>query len=119
MRCGLLLELLLWALGHVTAPHAHPQHAYERTAQRAPVASIGTLRMTVHTHAARHAAAAASSIWHEAVGVPFSVLSVRYSVFVAVQYSKFLEIYFQFKTDTIVWSYRNIFSNPILFWVGE
>ena len=87
-----MLVLLLWALERVTAPHAHPQHSCARTAQRTSVASIGTLRMTAiehtehtHTHAASHAAAAAASnISHDAVGVPFFVLSFRYHRYIVL-----------------------------------
>ena len=44
---------VLWALGCVNAPHAHPHHGYARTAHRAPVASIDRPRMAAmeHTHA--------------------------------------------------------------------
>ena len=43
---------VFWVQGRVAAPHAHPQHAYARTGRRAPVESIGTLRMAATEHRA-------------------------------------------------------------------
>ena len=112
---------VLWALGRVTAPHAHPQHAYVRTAQRDPVASIGTLRMTAieyteHTHTQR-AAAAGSGISHEAVGVPFFVRAFN-SLFVTcccILNSYPVEFYFQFKTEMIGSGSRKQFQTQLCF----
>ena len=116
--CGNKAAVVL-AMGQVTAPHAHPQHAYARTARRPPVASIDTLRMMAieyygaHTQAARHAAAAASSISHEATGVPFVVLSSPYLLFLAVFHSP--RVIFQYKNRNSRFEFLQVISNPMLF----
>ena len=108
---------VLWTLGRATAPH--PPTARPRTrCTTCPCrfdchSSHGCRRaQSTHTHAASHAAAAASSISHE-VGAPFFVLSFRCLFFVAVfQIPSFLS---HFITETIVLGTRKQFETRFRF----
>ena len=134
MRCGLLLKLLLccaacccrgnkvaviWALGRVTAPQAHPQHAYARTAQQAPVASIDTLRMTATEHTeqtqTQRATQQQQGAASRALPLVFLFSFFYFVICHLLLYSKFLEFYMQFKTEMIVLGSRKQFQTRLCF----
>ena len=137
VRCGLLLKLLLcgaaccrcgnkvpvlWALGHVAAPQAHPRHAYARTAQRAPVTSLDTLRMTAikhteqtHTRSERRSSSRgqhlAPSRWCSIVRIFTSLLVI----YCCMQYSTFREFWLEFQNKMIFLGSRNQFQTRLYF----